>query len=80
MPEIDICRGLERVAEEMICRYQREGALRDWGEMAMFGSHTKSGFKEIVRELLMNNYRVKGGYRTTSIRGYHSNYIFYKER
>ncbi len=36
--------------------------------------------KEKMRELINNGYEVKGGYSTTSVKGYHNHIIFYRKK
>ena len=78
--DIEINKEVERVCHEMVARYQREGILDDWEEQKMFGSYKESGAKERIRELLISGFKVKGGYRCTSVREYHTAHIFYKKK
>lgn len=36
--------------------------------------------KEKMRELINKGYEIKGGYSTTSVRGYHNHIIFYRKK
>lgn len=79
MKKYKIEEEIERVCNEMRERYHREGALKTWQEKTVFGSHKHSGIKKIIEKLLLDGYKVKGGYICTITRDDHMHSIFFKK-
>jgi len=71
---------VSRLYDRMFDKYYNGNQLNDWHHITFFGGGNAEWYRNKIRELLENGYRVKTGYRTSKqIRGHKTYYIFYKQ-
>lgn len=78
--EYELLKEIERHYDNLFSQYFSQwddDFCNKWdGESIPFGGGNKDKIKARIKELLLNGERIRCGYFTTSIRGYHDRKIF----
>lgn len=70
---------VDKLYHRMFTKYYSGNQLNDWRQLNYFGGGNADSYKFMIKKLLEDGFRVKTGYRTSSmIRGSKTHYIFYK--